>query len=95
MTQVVNVGVIGCDMSEDFFQLSRLNKIEKFNWKKIYCSSDTWFRFIKKGYPEAEIVQSVQSVVSDADITLVFISSSHLDYVSKVMETGKSVRIIS
>ncbi len=93
MSNTINAGIIGCDMSEDFFQTSSSNNLEKFNWKKIYVSNST-SGTIKKEYSGAEIVNNVEAIMNDSDITLVIVSAKHLGFVRPVMEAGKSVRVI-
>ncbi len=93
MNNIINAGVIGCDMSEEFFQASALNKVEKFNWKKIWVSNKKTGG-IAKEYPEAKIVNDIEAIVNDTDITLVIVSANHLKYVKPVIEAGKAVRVI-
>ncbi|MDB5247647.1 MAG: hypothetical protein JWQ40_2041 [Segetibacter sp.] len=89
----INAGIIGCDMKEDFFQTSLSNRMEKFYWKKIFVSNST-AEGIQKEYPNAEIVNNVEAIVNDSDITLVIVSATHLGFVKPIMQAGKSVRVI-
>ncbi len=93
MTNTINAGIIGCDMSEDFFQTFSNNRMEKFNWKKIFESSNT-AAGIKKEYPETEIVDNAEAIIDDSDITLVIVSAKHLGFVKPITLAGKSVRVI-
>ncbi len=93
MSNTINAGIIGCDMSEDFFQTSSSNRLERFNWKKIFVSNNT-SEGINKEYPGTELVNNVEAIVNDRDITLVIVSAKHLGFVKPIMQAGKSVRVI-
>ncbi len=92
MAYIVNAGVIGCNMVEEFFELSRHNTMEKFNWKKVFSTNVSVQT--QNAYPDAEFVSNVSALINDAEISLVFISSQHMDMIPLVMQAGKSVRII-
>lgn len=90
---IISAGIIGCDMTEDFFQTSLSNRMEKFYWKKIFVSNNT-AEANKKEYPGTEIVNNIEAIVNDSDITLVIVSAKHLAFVKPIMQAGKSVRVI-
>jgi hypothetical protein len=93
MVNSKKAGVIGCDMSEEFFQSFDRNQVEKIIWKKIWVS-DTSNTVIDNAYTEAEIVADAESIFNDEDISLVIVSSKHMTYVPQVLQAGKSVRVI-
>ena len=93
MTTIINAGIIGCKMSEDFFTTSYSNQMEKFNWKKIFVSNNK-AEAIKKNHPETEIVNNIESIVNDRDITLVIVAANQIGFVKQVIDSGKSVRVI-
>lgn len=93
MINIINAGVIGCDMTEEFFQTSANNTTERFNWTKIFTTSNAT-ESIAKEYPAVKIVDNIKSIVDDKDITLVIVSSKELAFVKPVIEAGKSVRVI-
>ncbi len=93
MEKTIYAGVIGCDMTEEFFQTSLRNPIEKFNWKKIFTGNRP-ITNISKQYPTSEVVGNVDTIVDDSDISLVFVSADHIDFVPQVMQAGKSVRVV-
>lgn len=88
----INVGIIGCDMTEDFFSTSQANQVESFFWKKV-CFSDHPSSFLKN-YPHTEVVEHEDSIINDSDIELVFVSPKHLHLIKSVIDAGKSVRVI-
>ena len=92
MVTNITAGIIGCNMTEDFFRASAHNKVEKFHWKKILA--DKAITNIEQLYPEAEMVDSIQAIINDNDISLVFVSNNHLNIVPNVLESGKAVRIV-
>ena len=87
----INAGVIGSDMSEEFFEISSRNAMEKFIWKKVYIPGQNDTNDLNTG---SQMVSNVESIVNDTDISLVFVSSNHLNEVPKVLQAGKSVRVI-
>lgn len=93
MEKKILAGVVGCDMTEEFFQTSLRNTIENFYWKKIYSGKRDVSNSYKD-YPTAEIVSDIKTIVNDNDISLVFVSADHLEFVPQVMQAGKSVRVV-
>ena len=92
MVKNINAGVIGCNMSEEFFRTSEVNKVESFSWKKIYLHSHSPRSL--SNHPHTEIVDQAESILNDSDIELVFVSANHLQFVKPVIDSGKSVRVI-
>ncbi|TDH26614.1 hypothetical protein EXU57_11030 [Segetibacter sp. 3557_3] len=93
MVTNITAGVIGCSMKEEFFATSVHNEIEKFHWKKVH-STKAAPTHLQHTFPDTEVVDSVQAIVNDQDISLVFVSSDHLREVPVILEAGKAVRII-
>lgn len=93
MVTNITAGVIGCNMTEDFFQTSVHNQVEKFHWKKILAGGQVAGNLENK-YPGTELVDNVQAIVGDQDISLVFVASNHLHQVPGVLQAGKAVRIV-
>jgi hypothetical protein len=92
MVNNIVAGVIGCNMTEEFFQSSVRNSSERFYWKKIFCADNN--TLLSKRFPEAEIVTNTEMIVNDEEISLVFVSSKQLQIVPKVLDAGKSVRLV-
>jgi predicted dehydrogenase len=92
MVKYINAGIIGCNMSEEFFRTTETNNVENFLWKKIFLS-DHSPSFLQKLH-KAEIVEHPEAIFNDAEIELVFISADHLQFVKPVIEAGKSVRLV-
>ncbi len=65
--------------------------------KKIFVAkhlSDTW---VKNDLPETEVVENVNSILSDSDIDLVIMpeaEKNNVEIVSTVLNTGKNLRIV-
>ena len=93
MVTNITAGIIGCNMTEDFFRASAHNEVEKFHWKKILAGNQA-AKNLEQLFPEAELVDSVQAIINDGDISLVFVSNNHLQVVPNVLESGKAVRIV-
>lgn len=93
MDTIKNIGVIGCQLSEEFFTASRIDD-QKFHLKKVFFGDQLIPGSIQIDYPTSEIVSDVQSITSDASIDLVIVSSGHLKYARQSMDAGKPTRII-
>lgn len=91
MVKTISAGIIGCNMSEDFFRTTEVNKVESFLWKKIYLNGKS---SSVKSHPQAEIVDKAELIINDSDIELVFVSADHLQFVKPVIESGKAVRVV-
>ncbi|MCW3110080.1 MAG: hypothetical protein JWQ09_4586 [Segetibacter sp.] len=92
MVKTINAGIIGCNMSEEFFRTTETNTVESFFWKKIYTGDHSSHGL--KNHPQAEIVEHAESIIHDSEIELVFVSAKHLQFVKPVIAAGKSVRVI-
>ena len=93
MSKNINVGVIGCELSEDLFRFYGVNKLEKFNFRKVFNGQST--STLASAFPGTEVVADVKAIIHDADIELVIISNNHLKLVKEVVETGKAVRVFN
>ena len=93
MSKHINVGVIGCELSEDLFRFYSANTMEKFNFRKVFNGQST--STIASTFPGTEVVKDVKAIIHDADIELVIISNNHLKLVKEVVETGKAVRVFN
>jgi len=91
MVNNITAGVIGCEMREEFFEASARNVNEKIYWKKILSKNGT---INANRFPNAEVVNSEETILQDADISLVFVAADNLDAVSKVIQSGKAVRVV-
>jgi hypothetical protein len=91
MTNNITAAVIGCNMNEEFFETSVRNMKERFYWKKILATDRVTNLHM---FPGAEIVSDEETIVGDEDISLVFVSANHLHVVPKVIQAGKSVRVV-
>lgn len=90
--KTVYAAVIGCDISTDYFQNASINKLETFHWKKVFTGSSE--QTIFHGSPNTEFVSSVDAILNDEDISLVFVSANHLEFAKQMIEAGKAVRVI-
>jgi hypothetical protein len=91
MVNNVTAGIIGCDTRKEFFEVAARNTREKFYWKKIFTADRVYNLNM---FPGSEIVADEETILRDTDISLVFVSPDHLHIVPKVIEAGKSVRVI-
>lgn len=93
MINNITAGVIGYNMTEEFFRHSKYSGIEKFQWKKVY-SAESLPVNKNKVLPGTEIVSDIHEIVGDQEISLVFLSKNYIELVPGIIKTGKSVRIL-
>jgi len=96
MEKVINIGRIEETMKEKAFTLAGISRLEGYNLKKVFVgdSSDVW---VKQLFPEAEVVNDIQSIIHDDKIDLVIMPSGQneeLKLVAEVLLTGKNIRIV-
>ena len=96
MEKVINMGRIEETMQGKLFTLAGISRLEGYNLKKVYVgnNSDAW---VKQLFPEAEIVNNIQSIIHDDNIDLVIMPSKQneeLKLVAEVLHTGKNIRIV-
>ena len=96
MEQVITMGRIEETMKGKAFSLAGISRLEGYNLKKVFVgdSSDSW---VKQQFPEAEIVNDIQSILHDDKIDLVIMptkQSEELKLVAEVLQTGKNIRIV-
>ena len=90
----VNVGVIGCTMSEEFFLAFSMSEQKKFFYKKVYQEDQFLTNLSKERSEQTEFVSDVNAIFSDETIELVIISSKKLALAGEALKAGKNVRIV-
>lgn len=96
MDKVINMGRIEESMRGKAFSLAGISRLDGYNLKKVFVGEDsgTW---VTQMFPQAEIVEDVQSIINDEKIDLVIMpikQSEELTLVAKVLQTGKNIRIV-
>ena len=96
MEQVIKLGRIEESMKGKAFSLAGISKNEGYSLKKVYVGEESG-SWVKQMFPDAEIVEDVQSIINDEKIDLVIMptkQNEELKLVAKVLETGKNIRIV-
>ncbi len=96
MEKAMNMGRIEESLTGKAFSLAGINRLEGYNLKKVYVGDDSG-SWVKQMFPEAEIVEDVQSIINDENIDLVIIPTKQIEelkLVAKVLQTGKNIRIV-
>lgn len=91
--KTINAAIIGCDVSKQYFQDLGTNKLEKFHWKKVYVD-DALCKSVTTSFPASEQVTTIDAILNDADISIVFVSSKHLEFANQIIMSGKAVRVV-
>ncbi|MEP7319927.1 MAG: Gfo/Idh/MocA family oxidoreductase [Panacibacter sp.] len=97
MNTYKNVGLIECSDQKPVLQMSENSRLNGYNIKKVYINNKLSATEIKSQYPQAEIVADTKSIINDALIDLVVVSSpadTDMDIISEVLEAGKYIRVI-
>ena len=90
----VNVGVIGCTMSEEFFLASSMSPEKKFLYKKVYHQDEFLKNLAIERSEQTEFVSDVNAIFDDETIELVIISSKNLALAGEALKAGKNVQIV-
>ena len=85
-------GAIGCSLSDDFVYRLSINAVDKYHWKKIFDADSTLDS--SSNYSNVQVVDTIESIVEDQDISLVVLSNKYLHVVPQLLKAGKSVRTI-
>ena len=96
METVRNMGRIEESMKGKAFSLAGISRLEGYHLKKVYVGDDSG-SWVKQMFPDAEIVEDVQSIINDEKIDLVIMpnnQSEELKLVAEVLQTGKNIRIV-
>lgn len=96
MANTLNVGIIGCEMSEEIKLASGAIGVGKFSLMKILAKDKATAGIAQITYPQAIIVDDITDIINDPAIELVFISSQrkYLPMVREVLKARKHVRVI-
>lgn len=90
----VNVGLLGFGMSGKFFHAPVFTSIQGFNLSKIFTRSDEKKQQAAMLYPNALVVDEIESIIDDENIDLVIITlpnTSHFDMAKRSLIAGKHV----
>ncbi len=93
MSTIKNIGVVGCQLSEEFFTASKIDD-HNFHLKKLFFGNQLIPQSVTNNYPDSEIVSDIDSIMADETIDLVIVSSGNLQYARVAMDAGKPTRII-
>ena len=94
---IINVGVIEPNFQEEALFSSNLKKENNLHLTKCFVKNAANKELFQQYFPEAEIVDSINTIVNDRDISLVMLSSSMLGdkaIIEQVLQSGKSLRIL-
>jgi predicted dehydrogenase len=96
MKKILNTGLIGFGNSGQTFFAPFIQADPGFNLTKISTSDNARAQLAKSIYPEAEIVDSADKIITDPDIDLVLVgtpNTSHFDLTQKALLAGKHVLV--
>lgn len=96
MEKVISMGRIEESIKGKAFGLAGISGADGYNLRKVFVGEDSGL-WVKQMFPDAEIVEDVQSIINDEKIDLVIMptkQSEELRLVAEVLQTGKNIRIV-
>lgn len=90
----VNVGLLGFGLSGRVFHAPIFTCVDGFNLSKIYTRSDDKKDLAASLYPDATVVDNVESIIDDPNIDLIVISlpnTAHYEMAERSLIAGKHV----
>jgi len=97
MNTYKNIGLIECRDHGPLTEMPESSRLNGYNIKKVYINNNISEKEVRAQYPQAEIVDDAKSIINDALIDLVIVSSpaaADMDIVGEVLEAGKYVRVL-
>jgi len=88
----MNIGVIGCPLSDEFFTAAQANG-EALKIRKVYYDlGDAAQHTDASG--DILYVKTVESIINDEEIELIVLSGKQKSLAGQVIEAGKAVRML-
>lgn len=97
MDTIKQIALIECGNSSKLFQLSQISKSQGYVVSKIFYTNQMPEQVMLRNHPGAEVVKDHQSILEDALIDTVVISSpssNEMDIVGAVIKANKATRIV-
>jgi predicted dehydrogenase len=97
MNNIKTAGVIECGVKGETYIKDRIGNNNGYFLKKIMIKDKSNAAITKAHYPAAELVEDIDAILHDDTIELVLVTApaeNDKDIISKVLLTGKHVRII-
>lgn len=96
MKKDINVGLIGFGMAGRLFHAPFISNVPGLHLKKIRETRPENIKIINTFYPESEIVNNSQEILSDQSIDLVVVATpntTHFDLAKEALKAGKHVLV--
>jgi hypothetical protein len=93
-----NISLINFGPVKSLYKISPVEKLEGYVLKKILLSGKSGGNLYNNYYPDAEIVQDVQSITEDDSIDLVMITgamNADVELFAEILKAGKNLRIVA
>ena len=92
-----NIGLIECSPGSEISRITSQNNPDGYIVKKIMTSNKLNGDSAVQKYPEAQLVDNINSIIDDSAIELILVSNpkqTDLNMIGEVVQSGKNVRII-
>lgn len=97
MKEIKNIGLIECSSREGLSRITSQHNPDGYVVKKIKTTNKAAGNSALLQYPEAQLVNDINSIIHDSDIDLILVSKpgqEDLNMVGEAVNAGKNVRII-
>lgn len=94
MDKIINTALIGFGLAGSVFHGPTISVVEGLNLTKIYTTKEEAVKKAQREYPEAEVVQNLDSIFDDEEIQLIVVATPntyHYDLAKRAILKGKHV----
>ncbi len=92
-----NIGLVECSSRGEISRITSRNNPDGFIVKKIMMANKVAEDSVLSQYPDALLVDDINSIINDSAIELILVSNPKqvdLNMIGEAMQAGKNVRII-
>lgn len=92
-----NIGLVECSSRRKISRITSHNNPDGFIVKKIMMANKVAEDSVLSQYPDALLVDDINSIINDSAIELILVSNPKqvdLNMIGEAMQAGKNVRII-
>src|SRR5258705_5640808 len=97
MKTTKNIGLIECNSQGEISTITSNNNPDGYIVKKIMAASEVSGGIALSQFPEAQLVDDIESIIHDSGIDLILVSNpkkADMNMVGEAVKAGKNVRII-
>jgi len=92
-----NIGLVECNVQGEISGITSNNNPDGYIVKKIMTANKVSGEIAMSEFPEAQLVNDIESIIEDSAIDLILVSKpkeSDMNMIGEAVKAGKNVRII-